>query len=183
MLGRAVLCGTAGVMIVSALVADPPVAVDGERSTGLFTIRPTLAQGRSEMSTTSFAVPVGPAPADAVVRDCFVVPPASERDGGVVTLTTRIPVAGASGLAVTVEREVGAEARCNHVASPEVLYGGPMDGLVADEAGRSGIVLADVDDERLVVRVRIDRTDGRTPPRDVDATAWLDVRHRTAADR
>lgn len=184
-LGWVVLCGTTGVMIGSALLADPPVMRSDAHRAGLFTIAPTVAGGGSQMATTSFpvsAVGFVADTTDVVTEGCIVVPSAVDRGGGEVRLTTRVPAGAGSQLVIAVDRGHGPDADCEGFRSSELLYRGPLEGLASQDTVVRGIVLADSGDDELTIRVRIERAGGgRSGGSDRDL--WIDVQHLATPGR
>ncbi len=184
MLGWAVLCGTAGVMIGSALVADPPVVRTDVHRAGMFPIGLTFAEGGNTMATTSFALRADGDPIGAARKGCIVVPSSAERRGGEVRVSTRTPSGGDGGLVLTVDRGSGTDADCRDFEVSELLYRGTADGLARRTPQGAGLPVADADDVELTIRVRIEPTDGAPHGTGASgAPTWLDVQHVVTPDR
>jgi hypothetical protein len=183
-LGWAVLCGTAGVMIGSALVADPPVDRTELHHAGMFPVGLTLAGGGTTMATTSFALPAGVDVIGAARQGCIVVPSGAERYGGEVRLSVRTPLGSEARVLITVDRGSGSRADCADFEVAEMLYRGPADRLDRRHTWDAGLAVADADDGELTIRVEVEPTGTGTVGRGAaGGTTWLDVQHRLTPDR
>lgn len=183
MLGWAVLCGTAGVMLGSALFADPPVPRTDLHRAGMFPIGLTLAGGGTAMATTSYALRGDGGLHAGVRHGCIVVPSSAERNGGEVRLSVRAPVGSESQL-ITVDRGSGSDADCQDFEPSELVYRGTTDTLAHRYPWDAGLTVADADDGVLTIRVGIESIDaGRAGDAPAGSTTWLDVEHRLTPDR
>ncbi len=181
-LGWFVLCSTAGVMIGSALFADPPAARTRDVGGRLFPVGMTVADGQPAMATTSFGVRADGLATGLVKEGCIVVPSAWDRRGGDVRLAARTNGSdgAASRLHVTVEQGTGSLGDCTDFHRSAEIHSGTLADLERRDVNGAGIELADPEADRMTVRVRIEPAADHviTAP---GVVAWLDVQHRMPA--